>query len=978
MRNRLWRFIKGCSAAASFGAVMASTPALADGSNDVKTFMFANSLVHHLSDTDETAVPHWLGFLAKADGKRFAVDGQWGFLRNFAETLPPVPNWSFKSVRGAWNSDRTSFGKAGFDSVIFNTANFIQYQPANAPYEGDNPTKTSPLEAAETLVKWVKEQSPTTRIFMYEGWAEMSGFSRKFPPSNRGLKKYHAANQGAYHDWYVSFAADLNNAVPDANVTLIPVASVLSELLTSSGLKDIPATDLYSDDAPHGTPSLYFLAAMITYPALFDAPLPETLDIPDTVHPDIIAAYPDLATQIWAIHQQIHQDAAMKIDNIRYVQAQSKADGVQDPALAMGLNGIADWSTQHPFLNVMKTARPWIGHKADQWGGWDEKQLAQGGFLDREGWPTGLPEDVDRLEAFILTDQPTGAEHLRGTYVLRYQGKGTIKLAGRAKRVDYTQPGVIRFRYEPGDGLVAIAIHATDRDDPIHSITIVREDLDPLFQVGEVFNPDWIDRIKDLRAIRFMDWMFTNGSSIATWDQRPKSTDYTYVWRGVPLSVMVDLSNKIGADAWFNMPHMADDDYIRNFATVVRATLDPRLMAYAEYSNEVWNAIFPQAGWAREQAQSIWGDAAGDDSWMQFYGMRAAQVAEIWKAVYAKDADQRLKTVVAVHTGWPGLEEPMLYAPLYVAMDADNKVPEGVFDTYAVSGYFGYDMGQGDGVTRLKSWLAEAQSIATQEGEAQGLRRVALREFVKTRKYAPAFDAVETALRQGSLTELTQELWPYHAKIARESGLELIMYEGGSHVAGVGETVQDDDLTEFYKAFNYSPNMASLYDTLLQEWRALGGTLFNAFVDVAPASQWGSWGALRHLNDASPRWDVLQNYNAVAGGWRDRADETFLQGRTVLGDASDNRFEGTSEEDSFAGGAGNDLFISAGGNDRFHGGTGQDRVILPGSVADYTIFREDELIVVIGKTTSASMLSIEQVQFTDQPDEWSDLDQLAG
>jgi hypothetical protein len=32
---------------------------------------------------------------------------------------------------------------------------------------------------------------------------------------------------------------------------------------------------------------------------------------------------------------------------------------------------------------------------------------------------------------------------------------------------------------------------------------------------------------------------------------------------------------------------------------------------------------------------------------------------------------------------------------------------------------------------------------------------------------------------------------------------------------------------------------------------------FNAFVDVAAPSRWGSWGALRHLTDDNPRWQVL-------------------------------------------------------------------------------------------------------------------------
>ncbi|MDP5349243.1 MAG: hypothetical protein NWQ32_12750, partial [Paracoccaceae bacterium] len=50
---------------------------------DRKVFVFGNSLVHHLSSSDETTVPHWLNRIARADGNRLSLDGSWGFMRNF-------------------------------------------------------------------------------------------------------------------------------------------------------------------------------------------------------------------------------------------------------------------------------------------------------------------------------------------------------------------------------------------------------------------------------------------------------------------------------------------------------------------------------------------------------------------------------------------------------------------------------------------------------------------------------------------------------------------------------------------------------------------------------------------------------------------------------------------------------------------------------------------------------------------------------
>lgn len=105
--------------------------------------------------------------------------------------------------------------------------------------------------------------------------------------------------------------------------------------------------------------------------------------------------------------------------------------GLSNPSLAMGLGGIADWSTQHPFIDIMKTARAWTGHLPNQWGGMTAFELENEGFLDSSGWPLSIPQRVTSLEALILTGQPEGATSLNARYRLSYLGKGEITLTGR-------------------------------------------------------------------------------------------------------------------------------------------------------------------------------------------------------------------------------------------------------------------------------------------------------------------------------------------------------------------------------------------------------------------------------------------------------------------------------------------------------------------------------------------------------------------
>lgn len=943
--------------------------------SDSRVYIFGNSLVNHLSDeADFTNVPHWINQMAKADGRSFAVDGQWGFLRNFADS-GPTANWSFPGVSGAWSPGQGGFRDGRFDAVIVTPGNFIQYQLPDVPYDGDNPAKESPLGAMQRLLDWIQANSPESRLFVYEGWAAMDEIVESFPPTPRETAAYHAHNAGEYHQWYQDLLNVLEVTRPDTKVTLIPVASILAPIFAKGGLlEDLPPEALYTDNAPHGTPTLYLLAAMVTYAWLYDAPPPQDFAPPATLHPDVVEAYRAIADAIWAARPKPQVRSTPAATTPEPVVAPASAlprredivlpprgvvpDGA--PSLGLGLNGLSDWSTQHPFLDLMKSSRGWVGNIGDTWGAVSTEELRAGGHLDGNDWPLRLPDGVDALETVILTDQHPDAASLRGDYVLTYDGKASIRLVGRAKRVR-RDAGRITFTYAPGEGLVALSITEIDPADPIRNIVILRKDHVALYAAGALFNPDWLARIEDVRSVRFMDWMLTNGSPVATWDQRPTMAQASWTQWGVPVEVMVRLANVIGADPWFNMPHRADDAYVRQFAELVRRDLDPRLRVYVEYSNEVWNQIFPQAAWAREQAEALWGPS--DMGGMQFYGLRAAQVMDLWTEVYG-DASDRLVRVVATHTGWPGLEEQILKAPL--AFLQLGRMPVGSFDAYAVTGYFGYEMGGQEMARRMDGWLDASEEMARAAGEAEGLRRVALREYVKDARFEGAIAPVAKALELGSLRQLVKEVFPYHGGVARKNGLRLVMYEGGTHLVGHGNRVNDERLTDFLVAFSYTPEMAKLYEQLLAGWVAAGGTLFNAFVDVAPATKWGSWGALRFLEDQNPRWDMLMAYNASGpNAWEVREEAAFLNGIRVL--SGSGRIEGTAQEDYLTGGPGDEVIFARGGADVIHGGPGQDRVVLAGSAGDYDFVEEGGVILARYTGGAVRLTAIEDIAFAAAP-----------
>lgn len=612
--------------------------------------------------------------------------------------------------------------------------------------------------------------------------------------------------------------------------------------------------------------------------------------------------------------------------------------GLAEPRLAANLDGVVDWSVQHPFVDRMKTARPWIGHSADEWGQWSAEALREAGHVGADGWPRSLPAGATRIEALVLTDQPEDMTELAGRYVLRWTGAGRVEVAGRTRLISQ-RPGEIVFHYAPGDGLVAVVVKSTDPEgtgDHIRDMTLVREEQLALHEVGVLFNPAWIARVQDLRSIRFMNWMNTNGAALERWEDRPRPEHKSWglPTGGVPIEVMVALANEIGADPWFTLPHLGDDDFVRRFAEYVRDNLDPRLRAHAEYSNELWNFIFPQAHWAAEQARARWG-TADDGGWVQFASLRAAQVADIWREVFGAEAEERLRTVIAVHTGWLGLEEAVLEAPFAVA--EGHARPADSFDQYAVTGYFGETVDPQEDAPRLRRWLEEGEATATARFAAE--------------------------LQEGSLARLVDEVLPYHARVAERYGLELVMYEGGTHVTA--PDIDDPELAAFIQDFNYTPEMAALYETLLAGWRAAGGTLFNAFVDISKPSRWGSWGALRHPWDENPRWDVLMAYNETAAPWETRAPGTFLHGVLREGGEGADRLVGTPEEDTLLGGPGDDLLDGQGGADRLHGGPGRDRAHLPGKADEWSFRRDGDVVLAERDGILVRIVSVEEISFAE-------------
>ncbi len=138
--------------------------------------------------------------------------------------------------------------------------------------------------------------------------------------------------------------------------------------------------------------------------------------------------------------------------------------------VGMNLNGIADWSTELPFLDAFKSSRPWITqcvktdpNCSEQWDTKEYNLLN----LDKDGWVKSLPAPGDapkytRVSTLLLREIP--GYYPSGQYIVLYEGEGTISYGFDAKKDEAAStPGrdVINVDSKKGGGIL-ITITSTD------------------------------------------------------------------------------------------------------------------------------------------------------------------------------------------------------------------------------------------------------------------------------------------------------------------------------------------------------------------------------------------------------------------------------------------------------------------------------------------------------------------------------------
>ena len=280
--------------------------------SDVKVFIFGNSLIVHEvtpEPTEEKKVPHWISLIAEESGLNFSVDGRYGFLRDYSDFSELSPQWGFDQASGIWTDESVPFANLDYNRIILTPTNFIQYQGATEPYYDD--PNTSPLSTSLDTIDQINLAHPGVPILIYAGWADMAGFGSF--PDNIDLTEYYSYELGDYTNWFIDYHDRLIRLRPNITIKLIPVGNILAKLF-SNQLKDLELLERYEDDAPHGQGSLYFLASLIAYSALFKQQAPSSYEAPSTVHESIRNQYSEITSFIWSeLNSFNHSDGTSRV-----------------------------------------------------------------------------------------------------------------------------------------------------------------------------------------------------------------------------------------------------------------------------------------------------------------------------------------------------------------------------------------------------------------------------------------------------------------------------------------------------------------------------------------------------------------------------------------------------------------------------------------------------------------------------------------
>lgn len=517
--------------------------------------------------------------------------------------------------------------------------------------------------------------------------------------------------------------------------------------------------------------------------------------------------------------------------------------------LGVNLEGVSDWARLQPFVDLMKSARPWGTADAP----WDE--AAQ---VDARGWPTSDAAVVINVRSVEPGDESKPYRYITpGVYKLKFLGRATVSPIASPNVVVrnaryYAKTNTTTADVVIGRNASQLMLTFRNTSGGVRNVSLRM----PGYTETATFTNEFKQALAPFKVVRFMDFLHTNNNPVSRWGQRtlPSSGSQAST-KGAAYEYAILIANHLGKDMWINIPVNADDAYVRSLATLLKNKLKPGRVVYVEYSNELWNFVFSQAtdnmnaavneavagdktltngqACTREMFASSTGNC--NSYWAGYYrvGKRTMRIAQIFKEVHGAAAiNNRIRVVYPTQFANPDIAEQVLKN-----VATYRGRPSSLIYGIATAPYF---------------YLAENVAASSSATTTQIL--ASLDKSLSTEN-EPYFAAgvnvngsfVRKAYNGGDYTGAS------HKALADFYGIKSLAYEGGP------DLLQNPANRTAKIAANRSDKMGELVKREISQWFGCGNDLFMHFSLSSGWDQYGYWGLTNDPKDLTgPKYQAAR------------------------------------------------------------------------------------------------------------------------
>ncbi len=509
--------------------------------------------------------------------------------------------------------------------------------------------------------------------------------------------------------------------------------------------------------------------------------------------------------------------------------------------LGINTNEVMDMDSSVPFVDLFKQsmrfdeARPW---------------LTKGNIeYDEKGWPSNL--NGGQAGTRFVNNFPA-ASIPNTVYSVTYKGQGKI-IYGGDTRLIRRLPGkdLVQIRGNQKKRITAtLIITESNPKNYIRDIKVLmpggickgnpyrhvkaakncrnKSFLSFLNHSEEiVFNPDYLNFMKDFRVIRFMNMSGITRNNLSAWKNRRKVSDSTWGGkegqRGLPLEIMVKLANILSADPWFNFPHRADNAFIHEYARYVKKHLKPTLKSYIEYTNEAWNGVFTQTHYMMDMGKQQRLDGNKAYAGYKYYSKRSVEIFKIWEQEFG-NTNRFVRVMGGMATNIAMTHMLLGYRDAFRDTDA-----------LAIAPYFHAPQQQQKQISSVDA----------------------------------VFKLLNSPTNPYSIPR-TLEIVKRQSRILARYGVDMIAYEGGQHLVAYKTHSNTEGSNPHLINANKDDRMAKLYYNFLKGWKKAGGKLFVAFSAPRHYNWIGSWGIKEYITqnaDAAPKYRGLMYFQRNQRCW---------------------------------------------------------------------------------------------------------------